>query len=125
MDKKDDILFESLLAKKRHDELIGVIRLLLNEIGKINNKQEIKNLVDISLRKYPEIIDAIKGIDLKSPDVNVELNQKDVVQSIDKTKESIIKKLDKFIELTKKNWKFTVQRDDWGYIKTVKAEQID
>ena len=126
MDKKEEILFESLLAKKRHDELINVVKQLLQEISKLDNSKEIKNLTDVSIEKYPEIVNAIKSIGkLKSPDVNVELNQKEVIQSINEIKDYIIKRFDKVSEPKKSNWEFTVQRDLNGYIKTVKAEQID
>ena len=132
MSDKDDILFDRLLADQRYNELIGAIKSLIEEINTLDNKEKIEAFVEVVKKNSSDVIEAVRqaGENMKQPDVDIEVNQREVTQSIESMERSIVQKLGRIVDLIRENqpaktWKFTVSRDWNGYIETVKAEQID
>lgn len=99
--KKDDIeelKFESLLADKRHNEVSNLLKAITDALAKDDNN-EVVEAINKQGDNFGELIKAIKSIPkTELPEVNVNLNPTEFVDSINKICEEIIKSNDKVIE---------------------------
>ncbi len=117
----EDLEFKELLLEKRHKEVTQLIKALLSKDN--------KDLVD-ALREQPKAIkDAISAIiqsipKPEKPEVNVEVNQQEIVTSLEAICEKIIKSNELVIKALNEKpliESFDLQRDNWGNTKTVKV----
>ena len=99
--KKDDIeelKFESLLADKRHNEVSYLLKAITDALAK-DDSNEVVEAINKQGNNFGELIKAIKSIPkAELPEVNVNLNPTEFVDSINKICEEIIKSNDKVIE---------------------------
>ena len=99
--KKDDIeelKFESLLADKRHNEVSYLLKAITDALAK-DDSNEVVEAINKQGNNFGELIKAIKSIPkTELPEVNVNLNPTEFVDSINKICEEIIKSNDKVIE---------------------------
>lgn len=117
----EDLEFKELLLEKRHKEVTQLIKALLSKDN--------KDLVD-ALREQPKAIkDAFSAIiqsipKPEKPEVNVEVNQQEIVTSLEAICEKIIKSNELVIKALNEKpliESFDLQRDNWGNTKTVKV----
>ena len=111
----EDLEFKELLLEKRHKEVTQLIKALLSKDN--------KDLVD-ALREQPKAIkDAFSAI-IQSIPKNVEVNQQEIVTSLEAICEKIIKSNELVIKALNEKpliESFDLQRDNWGNTKTVKV----
>ncbi len=95
---KEDEKFESLLADKRHKELTGALKGIATHLSKDNDKAVVE-AINGQADKIGELVKAIQ--DMPKPEkanVNVELNPKEFVTSVQKICEDIVASNNKVIE---------------------------
>ena len=116
---EDDKLFWEALAEDRHKQLIKVIT-----ESKPDNSQLLFALESQSLA-IKGFVEAVKKIHFPKPEVNVEVNQKEVIVLFTKMSDDILRSFEELNEaITLLNqpraWDFVIKRNN-GYIESVRA----
>lgn len=129
MDNEDSV-FESRLADRRHKELVNALRGILTELQKDDGTGDIvSKSIDKQSEKIMKCLEELKNIPKQElPEINVETNQQQVVQSINGIGESIVQSLLTIKESMnlpqqKKEWTFKVKRNNAGYIESITANE--
>ena len=124
IDDIEDIEFERLLADKRHKEVSYLLKNIATALSKDDDKDVIA-AINKQGNNFGELIKAIKSIpQTELPEVNVTLNPKEFVSSINKICEDIIASNDKVIETLNKRLlpdTFTLVKDSRGTTESVKV----
>ena len=95
----EQIEFERLLADKRHREVSYLLKSINTALSKDDDDREIIAAINKQGNNFGELIKAIKSIPQSElPEVNVTLNPKEFVSSINKICEDIIASNNKVIE---------------------------
>lgn len=98
IDDIEEMQFEKLLADKRHKEVSHLLKTIATNLLKGDDK-EVIDAINKQGKNFGELIQAIKSIpQTELPEVNVTLNPKDFVSSINKICEDIIASNEKVIE---------------------------
>lgn len=127
----EDDKFESLLAQRRHKELSSGIAAIATAFSKKSN-QDIIEAINNQASLINSFLQKLGSVEKPSvlPEVNVEVNQKEVVLSVDEMSEKILSGFSSLKEVIietqcKSNeWEFSVQRDVKGFIEKVIAVKI-
>ena len=120
----EDVEFEKLLEDRRHEELKNA----LIDISTILENKNDMGIIDAIEKQVSAFLSAIKK--LPAPEVNVEVNQKEISTSVAKMSAEIVKSLidlKQEIEVlnSPKEWEFRVRRDDSTHsITSVIAKQL-
>ena len=115
----EDIEFDELMAEKRHKELSG----LLKEVKKLLDKptdNSTSEAIEKLATNLSKLLSEQKSlpITVNSPDVNVEINQEKVVNSLGKLSENLLSELKKFNERPIPV-SFEIKTDNWNNLRTV------
>ena len=98
---QEDEKFEALLEAKRHDELVTGLKKLTLAITSKDNKDVVQS-INKQAERIGNLAKAIQDMpkleNLKSPDVNIELNPKELVSSVQELCNDIIASNNKVIE---------------------------
>jgi len=97
----EDELFNSLLEDKRHKELIKALTSILDKLNTTTNLSSVETL----LKKIADKNDS------ETPK-SISLIGKAIINKMEELKKSMVQKTE---------WKFTIERDNEGYITTVIA----
>lgn len=115
----EDIEFDELMAEKRHKELSG----LLKDVKKLLDKptdNSTSEAIEKLATNLSKLLSEQKSlpITVNSPDVNVEINQEKVVNSLGKLSENLLSELKKFNERPIPV-SFEIKTDNWNNLRTV------
>lgn len=125
--EKDDIKFEQLLNEKRHKELINSLTIIVSELKKEKKDGAVIAAIEKQSQAINKFVEVIRAIPVPAtPEVNVEVNQAEIVSSIERMGKLILQELRDLktilgIEIKPSEWEFKVNRNSAGYIESVKA----
>lgn len=116
----EDIKWETLLADKRHKELLSQLKL----IGQTLSQKKDDYIVEAIEKQSGVVSMFMQTLQMLSrPEVNVQFEEERMVQAMTKISDNLIILKQSIIE-HKREWTFTVKRNREGYIETVNATQI-
>ena len=120
----EQIEFERLLADKRHKEHSYLLKSIATALSKDDDK-EVIDAINKQGNNFGELIKAIKDIpQTELPEVNITLNPKEFISSINKMCEDILESNEKVIETITTRLlpdTFTFVRDYGGKTESVKV----
>lgn len=124
---QEDIEFNKLLEDKRYKEIYRVLQLMLSEISKPKEKMPVIDYDAATNRLIKALQECINNLPVsKNEPVNVEVNQREVVTSIEEFSKNITMAISQLISATnkKKEWAFHINRFSNGQIESVEVKQI-
>jgi len=117
----EDVDFDRLIADKQHAEFMRAMKNLMVTLDKLNQAPQLE-------RSLTQIVDRLSNLSLsvKSPDVTVQTNQKEVIDAIQKMTTELSKSIQTLVEPKEEkqdSWQFTVNRNQHGFIQSVTANK--
>lgn len=122
----DDDEAERVLAATRHREQMGALKGIATLLSKPQVKDDgVVNAIQKNTESIQDIISAIKQIPVpEKPEVNVQVSQMEIVNSLQNICDKIIESNERVIEALNKRIivdEFKIERDQWGNMKTIKV----
>lgn len=117
MAEKDDIEFETLLADKRHKELIGTLREIILSVGQDKDGRVVK-AIENQEATIKRLIESTRPAPTKQ---NINVNQAEVVISIEKMGKELLNGLADLKQAVERprTTTMTVKRNFGGYMTEV------
>lgn len=123
-DEVFDSQFNEKLADKRHKELTGAMGKVISAVNQKEDKA-VAEAIKENARATQGLVQVIKDIPkVETPQVNVDVNQKEVITSLEGICNKIIESNNKLIEAFNKRpvvEEFKLEKDNYGNTKTVKV----
>lgn len=127
LDEIEDIEFDKLLQDKRHKELTSSLKAMATALSN-NNDKSVVDAINKQGNNIEKLVNAIQSIPkpekYESPIVNVEVNPKEFVSSINKICDDIVASNNKVIEALEKRIlpdTFTLVKTYGGFTESVKV----